>query len=134
MYTTTLDFRLAILSSLEDPTDKIFFGTTRQSDATDALDGEVRLLSGNVKKAVTYSSTQITIPVTMVALTPEQYQTFKDWRGTPLLLRLISGERLFCTYFAHTYKARYRSTLSDTGTAYNVSVTFQEITYDESAP
>lgn len=132
-YTTIVDFSRAWLSDPADPTDNpLVCGTQRTTgDATDAIDGEVRYFAGDQSQLVSRTTETRTVPVTLRVLTPAQFAQIKSWKGKVLLLRTAQGEKMFGGYLALTYKPYLRTSVGDDGRAFDVALTFTEISYSE---
>lgn len=98
----------------------------RTSD--DEVDGEIRAYAGGRLRSITSARTKATYPIVLQLLNDTDTALLKTWRGRLLLLRDGEGRRVFGTYFARSIEDYYDAA----GTLHDVSLTFQELTFDES--
>ena len=97
----------------------------RSSDST--LDGAVRFYAGGRRRVITTARSTRTFPLILQWLDDSQVATLDLWRGRVLLLRDVSGRRVFGTFLSMAVEDIFQPA----GTRHFVTLTFTEITYSE---
>lgn len=102
---------------------------TPARDMDAALSGRVGIYAGGRRRVITAEGDVINHPLALNWVTGPDTTTLMSWRGHVLLLRDALGRRVFGTILAMSHSAVSQ------GSEYwnNVSFTFQELDYDESA-
>jgi hypothetical protein len=130
MYTASLDIDRCWITLASDPSGPAVVCGTRQSSPADAvLDGELRHYAGNRVRAAVRDQDDLTLPLTLVWLSSMDKDQIVSWRGQPVLVRTMEGERFYAVYFSAPY---HRALHTSTGTSFNIDVSFQRVTFDES--
>jgi hypothetical protein len=119
---------------LTDPTNPTVspmrFGTQTTSDPNLAQDGDYRQYSNGASQMVRYDTQTSTASYKIMNLTRTQRNQLNNWRTKTLLFRSVDGDRFFVSYLAVQPHRRLRS--SDGTPHYDVLVTFNIVSYDES--
>lgn len=97
----------------------------RTSD--DAIAGEVRYYAGGRARSITSDQQSATFPLTLQLLSAADAALLKSWRGQVMLLRDGEGRRVWGTFFSRAIVDYW----DPDGTVFDVTVTFQELTYIE---
>lgn len=127
---TSVSASLAWLVDPADPsTAPLTFGTRTNSDPSLNVDGDYRQYSNGASQIVVYETQTSTVAYTLVGLTRDQRVQLENWRGKTLLLRTVDGDRWFVAYLGISPHRRLRTSA---GVRYDVSITFNIVSYDES--
>lgn len=122
---------------LTDPLDpggaSVQCGTRRDGQLATTVDGELLVFAGNRSELVTYDTGSVTLPITFAYLTPAQFAQIQAWIGRTLLLRTIDGQRYYGGFLAVGQSTFYRGGPAGSGPWYEASVTFDGVTYSDTA-
>lgn len=114
-------------TDVADPTVSVTVASSLRSSSA-ALNGRVGLYAGGRRRTITTPADSVTYPVTLQWVSDADTHQLVAWRGRLLLMRDTLGRRVFGTYF------RVDQVDVSKGAEFwhNVTLTFEELDYDES--
>lgn len=119
---------------LVDPTNPtvspLRFGTQTLNDPSLSQDGDYRQYSNGASQMVAYDTQTSTVSYKIINLTRTQRNQLVNWRAKTLLFRSVDGDRFFVSYLTVAPHRRLRALSGDT--RYDVTITFNIVSYDES--
>lgn len=132
-YTVTLSSDRLWLSDPTDPSNVVVCGSTETEGTVDALDGDIRVYAGGIVEGVVRDQDMRSRTMTLVHLSAADHARVIAWRGTPLLLRTVDGERFFVFYLNVTSHKVLRTTPDDGigTTTFDCDITFARVSFDE---
>lgn len=126
MATIEVVFEDVILCDVTNPAVTVTAHSPERENVA-ALDGDVRYYAGGRARVVTSPKDVRTYPLTLQWLTAADVDLLMAWRGRVVLLRDGLGRRVFGTFLSVATADRYLVG----GWASVVTLTFTEVTYDE---